>query len=450
MTLGMPYAATEEELTMHWVKTTILVLCWVVCAATASVAAAAELTWWSHWAVEESKKEVLLEAKKRFEAKRPGTIVTITWYEKKNMWPTLRAAFTAGSGFPDVFYYDNDVPEFIPAGWLTDLTSGIRWENIEPSGKAFWTLPGPGGKLGTWAVPIEAASDEIYFNKKLFKRLGIAVPAGFAFTQDEFKEVVRTCAKAGYAAFATGAADREWSALFIPTALLLDKLGSDDLRKLARGELSWKDPRVVEVFRYYRELIDLGAYAKTITSMTLAEAHRYFHTEQKACMFPVGSWYTGRAFVAPEKGGQPKDFELGLLNNPLMKDGKGHGQKSLGIAGSLAVAAKSPQWPLAVEMANTFADVEVGNLWLGRTGVPTGIKTDPRKIDSPIKWYLEEYARVNQGMKWADVTAQSMKAFMKPGLWEEFVAVVNQGLPNKLVGPDEALAKLEDARLKGK
>ena len=31
--------------------------------------------------------------------------------------------------------------------------------------------------------------------------------------------------------------------------------------------------------------------------MTLAEAHRYFHTEQKACMFPVGSWYTGRAFV---------------------------------------------------------------------------------------------------------------------------------------------------------
>ena len=94
-------------------------------------------------------------------------------------------------------------------------------------------------------------------------------------------------------------------------------------------------------------LIDETADGRTELVMTpsfeapLTEAHRYFHTEQKACMFPVGSWYTGRAFVPPDKGGQPKDFELGLLNYPLMKDGKGHGEKYLGVAGSLAVAAKS-------------------------------------------------------------------------------------------------------------
>jgi hypothetical protein len=39
---------------------------------------------------------------------------------------------------------------------------------------------------------------------------------------------------------------------------------------------------------------------------------------------------------------------------------------------------------------------------------------------------------------------------MKPGVWEAYVATVNQGLPNKLVGVDDALAKLEDARRKGK
>jgi hypothetical protein len=43
-----------------------------------------------------------------------------------------------------------------------------------------------------------------------------------------------------------------------------------------------------------------------------------------------------------------------------------------------------------------------------------------------------------------------MKAIMKPGLWETWVATVNQGLPNKLLAADEAVAKLEDARLKGK
>jgi len=429
---------------------------WVVLMACAgwlmvlSSAHAADLTWWSHWAVEESKKTVLFEAKKRFEAKNPGNAVTITFYEKKNMWPTLRAAFTAGSGFPDVFYYDNDAPEFIPAGWLADLSNAIRWENIEPYGKAFWTRPGPGGKTGTWAIPVEAASDEIYFNKKMLRQLDIKVSASYAFTQDEFKDVVAKCAKAGFAAFETGAADRDWAALYIPTALLLSKLGGDDLMKLGHGELSWKDPRIVDVFRYYKELIDLGAYAKTLTSMTLADAHRFFHTEQKACMFPVGSWYTGRAFVPPEKGGQPKDFELGLLNYPLIKDGKGHGQKSLGIAGSLAVAAKSPQLPLALQLANTFADVDVGNLWMAQTGIQTGIKTDPAKIESPIKWYFEEYGNVNRQTKWIDLTTQTMKVYMKPGLWETWVAMVNQGLPNKLIGVDEALAKLEDARRKGK
>jgi multiple sugar transport system substrate-binding protein len=416
----------------------------------ASSVQAAELTWWSHWATQDTKKVVLEEAKRRFEVKHPRDKVTITYYEKQNMWPTLRAAFTAGSGFPDVFYYDSDVPEFIPAGWLADLSNAIRWENIEPYGKAFWTRPGPGGKVGTWAIPVEAASDEIYFNKRMFSQLGISVPANYAFTQDEFKQVVATCAKAGYAAFATGAADREWTALYIPTDLLLSKLGGENLKKLGRGEMSWRDPRVVEVFRYYKELIDLGAYAKTLTSMTLAEAHRYFHTEQRACMFPVGSWYTGRAFVPPEKGGQPKDFELGLLNYPVMKDGQGIGEKLLSVGGSLAVAAKSPRLTLALELANTFADVEIGNMWMAKTGVQTGIKTDPARIESPIKWYFEEFSKVNKNTKWVDLTAQDMKLLMMPGVWEVFVATVQQGLPNRLIGPDEALAKLEEARLKGK
>ncbi|HWT78638.1 MAG TPA: extracellular solute-binding protein, partial [Candidatus Methylomirabilis sp.] len=377
-------------------------------------AQAAELIWWSHWATQDTKKVVLEEVRRRFEAKHPGDRVTITYYEKQNMWPTLRAAFTAGSGFPDVFYYDSDVPEFLAAGWLADLSNAIRWENIEPYGKAFWTRPGPAGKVGTWAIPVEAASDEIYFNKRMFRQLGINVPGNYAFTQDEFKDVVARCAKAGYAAFATGAADREWTALYIPTDLLLGKLGGEEVKKLGRGDLSWKDPRVVEVFRYYRELIDLGAYAKTFTSMTLAEAHRYFHTEQRACMFPVGSWYTGRAFVPPEKGGQPKDFELGLLNYPLMKDGKGLGEKLLSVGGSLAVAAKSPQLPLGLELANTFADVEIGNMWMAKTGIQTGIKTDPARLESPIKWYFEEFSKVNQNSKWVDLTAQDMKLLMKP------------------------------------
>jgi multiple sugar transport system substrate-binding protein len=386
--------------------------------------------------------------KKRFEAKHPGNTVTITFYEKANMWPALRASFTAGSGFPDVFYMEDDVPEFIPAGWLADLAGAIQWDNIEPSAKTYWTRPGPGGKIGTWAIAVEAYSDELYYSRKLFQQLGIVVPENLVFSADQFKEVVGKCGKAGYAAFATGIADRNWTALFIPGELLLSKMGGDEVRKLVRGEISWKDPRVVEVFRYYRELIDLGAYARTVSSMTLAESHRYFYADQKACMFPVGSFYAGRALVPPDRGGQAKDFELGMLNYPMMKDGKGANQKYIGFGGALAVAAKSPNLPLALQVANTFADPEIGNLWAGLTGVQTGIKTNPTKIVSAHKWYIDLFNHTNRDTKWQPLEVQNFKTQMKPEMWEVFVSVVQQGLPNRLLNADEALDKLEAARLK--
>ena len=415
------------------------------------VAYAAQLNWWSHWATEENNKMVLYEVAKRFEAKRPGNTVKLTFYEKANLWPALRVTLTANSGFPDIFYFDRDALEFLTTGWLADLSSAIRLDNIEPFAKTYWTRPGPGGKVGMWAVPVQTETEEIYYSKKLFRQLGIAVPAGYAFTQDEFKRVVTTCAKAGYAAFATGGADREWAALFIPTELLVSKLGAEDLEKLGRGEMSWKDPRVVEVFQYYKELIDLGAYAKTFSSMGLADAHRYFHTEQKACMFPYNSSYVARAFVSPDKGGQPKDFELGILNYPLMRDGKGHGEKFLGVGGSLSVAAKSPNLSLALEVANIFADPEIGNLWMSKTSMLTGIKTDLARVESAHKAYLEDYNEANKNAKRVtNVGTMGMKPLMPPGVWSVWVAVVNQGLPNKLIGVDAALDKLEEARLKGK
>src|SRR4029453_5605000 len=183
-----PYSIKEEGM----IRIPLLaVSLWLGAAAAAS---ATELQWWSHWAIEDNKKVVLFEAKRRFEAKNPGHTVTITFYEKKNMFTALRAAFTAGSGFPDVLYYDIDAPEFMQAGWMADLSTGVRWENIEPFGKAFWTRPGPGGKTGIWALPLEGASDEVYYNRKAFKQLGITVPAAGAFTQEQFKEVVGKCA----------------------------------------------------------------------------------------------------------------------------------------------------------------------------------------------------------------------------------------------------------------
>jgi len=87
---------------------------------------------------------------------------------------------------------------------------------------------------------------------------------------------------------------------------------------------------------------------------------------------------------------------------------------------------------------------------VGKTGIQTGIKTDIPKIDSPIKWYIDMFHEVNKNTKWQDIAVQNFKLNMKPEMWEVWVSVINQGLPNKLIGADEALDKLEAARLKFK
>ena len=62
-----------------------------------TIAHAAELTWWSQWSVEDNKKAILMEVKKRFETAHPGTTMKLTFYEKANMFPPLRATMTAGT-----------------------------------------------------------------------------------------------------------------------------------------------------------------------------------------------------------------------------------------------------------------------------------------------------------------------------------------------------------------
>ena len=155
------------------------------------------ISWWSHWAEEDNKKNTILEVIADYEAEHPDVDIVVTWWQKAEMWPAMRNAFTAGEGFPDIFYYDTGVLEFIDAGWLEDLSDDVNWDNVLPVGKDFWTRDG-----GVWAIPLEGSSDHIYYNVRLFDELGIEVPDDFQFTADEFLEVCQTCKDAGYAPFA--------------------------------------------------------------------------------------------------------------------------------------------------------------------------------------------------------------------------------------------------------
>ena len=190
-------------------------------------------------------------------------------------------------GFPDIFYFDSGVWEFVEAGWVEDLSDKIDWENVTKAGADAWNYPGPGGKIGKWGIPLEAYSDNIMYNVKLFEELGIRVPEDLQFTADEFYEVAKKCREGGYDPLANAAGDTALMGQEIFKVTLLPQLGAEEYLKLYNGETSWDRPEVREALEYVQKLIDVPITPASYTTMDLAESHRYFHTEQKACMFIV-------------------------------------------------------------------------------------------------------------------------------------------------------------------
>lgn len=418
----------------------------------ATSAASVTLTWWSHFASAPNNQKVLLNAARRYEQVHPGVSVKITFYEKEQMILALRAAFAAGQSIPDVYYYDNDMSEFITAGYAADLSTGVNWSYEEPWAKEYFHRPGPGGKVGVWVLPIEKDTDELYYNKKMFSDLGTSVPSNtFQLDEAAFTSVVQKCVAAGKSAFAVGVGDRPYPGTFVTNYLLLHKLGEADLRDLwsGGGRVTWNDPRVQDVLNYERKLVDMKAFPASMSSIKLAEAHIFFHTQQKACMMPVGSWYTSRAFEPPDKSGQPKDFYpvLGMMNYPAMPDGKGNNLKFMQVDSGVAINPKSAHLTEAKELFNVIGTPDTGVDYVGIAVAPTTLKIDPSKITGQYSDYWKMYNAVNAVEKPAVL---SWQVVMKPGMMDAYSQVINSAFPEGLISVADATKKLEEARASGR
>ena len=146
---------------------------------------------WSHEADEPAKVAFRELAVKSFEKSHPGTKVKITWYEKNPLGAALKTALPAGKG-PDVFYVEPDQTEYITAGYIVPLDDLVNWNNIEPWARKVWTHNGK-----TYGIPQEAYTVELYYNKDMLKKLGIALPANAQFTQAQFLDLVKKARAAG-------------------------------------------------------------------------------------------------------------------------------------------------------------------------------------------------------------------------------------------------------------
>jgi multiple sugar transport system substrate-binding protein len=409
-------------------------------AGTATKADDVTLTVWSHEADEPAKVALREKAARNMEASHPGVHVKITWYEKDGLSAALKTALPAGQG-PDVFYLEPDQTDYITAGYIVPLDKLVDWNNIYDWAKQVWTHDGK-----VWGMPQEAYTVELYYNKDTLAKLGVALPANAQFSQSEFLDLVKKARAAGMTPIAQGVGDRPYPGAYILAEGLLRKLGTDDYGKLLNGQLSFEDPRVVAVFTWVKELVDAGAYPKNFMTLKLGESHHYFYQKPGSLMFPMGSFYTGRAFVPVDQGGQSPDFPLGVMQFPAMDGGACNECKTIAVGASFAINAASKHQDLAAEYLNALSTPEIGKQWIETIYLQTAVKTGASEFTGPYAPYFKELMQRQEGAKYfTGMPIDILQGQCK----DAFVQIMNSGFPGGLLSVDDAVKQMNQGCYKG-
>lgn len=395
-----------------------------------------ELTFWSHWAAEVPKRTFVEEAIKEFEAKNPGVKIKQTWYEKTALYAGLKTALRANQA-PDIFYAEPDQVEYMENGFLLDL-SQLNWAAVEPWAKESWSYQGK-----PYGLPLEAWTVELYYNKKTMSDLGISVPDNLQFAPDAFLDMVKKAKAKSITPMAVGVGDRPYPGAHLVHEALLKRLGIDEYGKLLAGKLPWTDARVVDTLKWVKSLTDAGLLPSTFTTLKLAEAHGYFHTNPGALTFLNGSWYTSRAFNPVDKGGQPTDFPLGIMQFPSVPGATCNECRSISVGGSYVGNAATKNATEVLAFFNSFLTPEMGNRWLDVVKVQTGIKSDASKMtDKQAADYFAMINNTNAGAKYQfGIPIQVMGGKPK----EVFTQVFNNAFPAGNISVEDAVKQMAAA-----
>lgn len=399
-----------------------------------------EVTMWSHWPDELAKRDFVESRVREFEAANPQCKIKLSFIQKADLYAAAKTSVRTGQA-PDIFWLEPDEVEFVRGGYLEPLDGHVNLDNLEGWAKQSWTHAGK-----VYGLPLEAYTVELYYNKELFKRLGIEVPANRQLSQAAFTTLVERGAAAGITSIGNGVGDRPYPGAYFLQEALLHKLGMDDYKKLVTGKLSFQDPRVLEVMTWVKKLVDRGAYPKSFMTLKLGESHYYFHTNPKSLTLAMGSWYTGRAFVPPEKGGQPKGFPLGIMNFPAIEGGTCNNCKTLAVGGSYVMYSRSKRKECAGGLLKSMATVPNGNKWMAAVLLQTGIKTDPDKIQSIHAAYFQDLKAVNVGAQYIIGTPLH---YMQGKCKDAYDQVLNRAFAGGLIGVSEAAGKMHAACFKG-
>ena len=304
-------------------------------------------------------------------AEEPAAPVTISWMTFEtpaltaSFWDTVIANGIKDSGVANLTVEkliapgsrDEYAKQLIAAGTVPDLLQSISTVDYVASG-----LLQPWDQKwceDNFVMPMATSIDGkiyqaptnsqvipfVFYNKDLFKQVGVEVPK----TWTEFQDVVTKLTAAGIKPIQmVGAGDGAWAAGFTLEAIIsADVIGTtpDWTQQRTAGTVKFVDADMKAAFDKYKWLVDNGAFDIADMGVGFADANTAFGNGE-AAMYFMGSWYLQYDAM---KNAQ---FEAGVFLFPR-DDGKQVVPFSVG--GGIHINAKSPYLAEATAFAQAVA-----------------------------------------------------------------------------------------------
>ncbi len=243
-------------------------------------------------------------------------------------------------------------------------------------------------KGNIYGVPMEQDLMGVYYNRDLFKKLGLEVPKTYA----EFQAVAAKVKEAGYVPIAFGNRDR-WPATNTLSLVLGLTAGREAEEKVLFGDGSWTDPAFKKATETIADWEKEGYFPLGFNGIGYDEANALF-LGGRAAMTITGTW------VLQDMARGAK-FDLGVFMLPPISEGVPAGTM-WGEGSQWQIAASAPEATkdAAAAYVDCLISPEHRQVWVEKGFlVPIGTKAEDLAAWNTLPAVKEFYA---EGLKTPD------------------------------------------------
>ncbi len=288
----------------------------------------------------------------------------------------------ATNDFPDLFTMDPGTKQYTKFGVdrLHEMTGDPLFDNVLDATMNFQLYNGkvygaPWGGTGTYGV---------YYNKNVFKALGVDVPKNYA----DLLSILDKAKAAGYVPVYE-AGKSAWPmqvfSLIAWPSLVDPAIGDEGVKKLEKNELRLNEiPALKDVFARYVALRDKGYFQDNYQAGTYEEQMEYLATGKAAIAFQISNFIPA---LMDSFGKEEMAATIGWFPLPSDTD---DGTAMLTPARQILVPEGGDNVEWAMDLVRFMTKVENQNIYFEyNNGIPvyTGVETDLLPFEEKVLSY---------------------------------------------------------------